>query len=121
VTWNNLEYGRSQLERFHYQETWIALNWRITLPTKETHPEFPLWAYGYSPEDVYDLFFPKNFRFICSPVRPAVCGRFGTGAERLWRFEFVVQGGEDAVEMAAREKTMEIILPYLTHAGSKYG
>ncbi|KAK4982904.1 hypothetical protein LTR50_007530 [Elasticomyces elasticus] len=35
-----------------YEEVWVALNWKMTLPTKETHPDFPLWALGYSPQDV---------------------------------------------------------------------
>ena len=114
-------FGLSQRNRFVYEETWIALNWRITPPTKETHPKFPLWERGYSPEEVYDFFFPKNFRFICDPDRPAVCGRFGNGAERLYRFEFVVKKEEDPWRTASREKTNEIWLPYMTHSGSKYG
>jgi hypothetical protein len=85
------------------------------------HPDFPLWTKGYTPEEVYDFFYPKDFRFICSPTRPAVCGRFGTAVERLWRFETVLQKGEDAMKMASREKTMEIILPYLAHRESKFG
>ncbi|CAO3667054.1 unnamed protein product [Umbelopsis vinacea] len=60
-----------------YNETWVALNWNIRLPTPEKHPDFPLWTLGYSSEEVYDLFFPKDFRFLCNPERPAVCGRFG--------------------------------------------
>jgi hypothetical protein len=75
----------------------------------------------YSPEDIYELFFPRGFRFICDAARPAVCGRFGSGAQRLWRFEFVVKKSEDPMQMATRESIMEIILPYLTHSGSKYG
>ena len=107
--------------RFFYEENWVALNWRITPPTEKTHPKFPLWRQGYSPEDVYDLYFPQGFRFVCDPDRPAVCGRFGNGAERLYRFEFVVKKDEDPWQMATREKTAGIWLPYLTHAGSKYG
>lgn len=107
--------------RFVYEESWVALNWKITPPTKWTHPDFPLWEKGYSPEEVYDSFFPKNFRFICDAERPAVCGRFGSGAERLFRFEFVVRENEDPWQMATREKTREILSPYMTHAGLKYG
>jgi len=32
-----------------------------------------------------------------------------------------VKREEDAMMMASDKKTMEIILPYLTHAGSQYG
>jgi len=106
---------------FGYKETWVALNLKITPPTKSTHPSLPFWDLGYTPEEVYDLYFPKYFAFICSSERPAVCGRFGTGAERLWRFEFVVQRDEDAMMMASDEKITEILAPYLSHAGSKYG
>ena len=76
--------------RSFYDETWVALNWEILLPTEKTHPDFPLWKLGYKPQEVYNIFFPESFRFICNPERPAVCGRFGLPADRLWRFEFVV-------------------------------
>ncbi|KAE8156377.1 hypothetical protein BDV40DRAFT_281295 [Aspergillus tamarii] len=104
-----------------YQETWVALNWQITLPTPESHPEFPLWTLGYTPEQVYDLFFPYEFRFLCNPNRPAVCGRFGLQTDRLWRFEFVVRSGEDGYEMAKPESIEDIVFPYVTHQGSQYG
>ena len=105
----------------HYEETWVALNWQMTLPTRKTHPNFPLWNLGYTPEDVYDLFFPKEFRFLCNPSRPAVCGRFGLYADRLWRFEFVVHKDEDGQAMAGPESIRSIIFPYITHPGSRYG
>ncbi|KAJ5297576.1 monooxygenase [Penicillium antarcticum] len=104
-----------------YEETWVALNWKMRLPTKETHPSFPLWDLGYTPEDVYDFFFPADFRFLCNPDRPAVCGRFGRPEDRLWRFEFVITADENGTEMAAWEKIKEVVFPYLTHAGSCYG
>lgn len=107
--------------RTQYEETWVALNWKLHLPTTETHPSFPLWALGYTPEEVYDLFFPADFRFLCNPKRPAVCGRFGRHEDRLWRFEFVVAPDEDDIEMATREKVREVVYPYLTHPGSRYG
>ncbi|KAJ5918024.1 monooxygenase [Penicillium verhagenii] len=108
-------------EKTKYQEIWVALNWKLHLPTKETHPSFPLWDRGYTPQDVYDLFFPKDFRFLCNPARPAVCGRFGRPEDRLWRFEFVVSNGEDSMEMAGPEKVREVVYPYLRHPGSRYG
>ncbi|KAK0262738.1 hypothetical protein LTR35_017666 [Friedmanniomyces endolithicus] len=108
-------------EGTHYDETWVALNWHIRLPDPHTHADFPLWKLGYSPEQVYDLFFPKDFRFLCNPSRPSVCGRFGLPADRLWRFEFLVRKGEDPVKMATSENTSKIIYPYITHPGRRYG
>ncbi|ETN41349.1 uncharacterized protein HMPREF1541_03284 [Cyphellophora europaea CBS 101466] len=109
------------MDKCEGQETWVALNWKITLPTEKTHPEFPLWALGYTPLQVYDLFFPSEFRFLCKPTRPAVCGRFGLPEDRLWRFEFVVRAGEDAMTMATPTETEKIIFPYLTHPAHRYG
>lgn len=109
------------IDRFHYEAVWVAMNWRITLPTPETHPKFPLWRFGYSPEDVYDLFFPRDFNFICDPARPSVCGRFGRTEDRLWRYEFVVKDGEDGQQMSTFEEITKIVFPYLTHRGSRYG
>lgn len=99
----------------------MALNWKISLPTKESHPDFPLWALGYTPEDVYDLFFPSNFRFLCNPNRPAVCGRFGLPSDRLWRFEFIVWKDENGDEMAQTKNVESVVFPYITHPGSRYG
>ncbi|KAJ5797374.1 monooxygenase [Penicillium pulvis] len=108
-------------EQTKYQETWIALNWKLSLPTKETHPSFPLWKLGYTPQQVYDTFFPEDFRFLCNPDRPAVCGRFGRPEDRHWRFEFVVAKDEDGMEMAGEEKIRQVVYPYLTHPGRRYG
>ncbi|KAK6373536.1 hypothetical protein LTS17_008028 [Exophiala oligosperma] len=108
-------------EMTSYEETWVALNWQITLPDEKSHPDFPLWRLGYTPQEVYDLFFPRDFRFLCNPERPSVCGRFGPPADRLWRFEFVVQKDEDGQRMAQFEETSKIIYPYITHPGSRYG
>ncbi|TKA55688.1 hypothetical protein B0A49_08638, partial [Cryomyces minteri] len=106
--------------KFRYEAVWVALNWHITLPTPESHPDFPLWRLGYTPEEVYDLYFPRDFNFICDPTRPSVCGRFGRTVDRLWRFEFVVKPGEDGQKMATPEETQKIIFPYLTHPGRRY-
>lgn len=110
-----------QATRTKYQETWVALNWKLDLPTKETHPSFPLWELGYTPQQVYDTFFPTDFRFLCNPDRPAVCGRFGRPEDRHWRFEFVVAKDEDGMEMAGKEKIRQVVYPYLTHPGRRYG
>ncbi|KAN0120294.1 FAD/NAD(P)-binding domain containing protein [Hyaloscypha variabilis] len=110
-----------QASQSHYQEVWVAVNWKISLPTPQTHPSFPLWALGYNSQQVFDLFFPTNFRFLCNPDRPAVCGRFGLPEDRTWRFEFVVKRSEDGIEMSTPEKLREVIYPYLTHSGGRYG
>ncbi|KAM0460205.1 hypothetical protein ACHAPV_004994 [Trichoderma viride] len=104
-----------------YEEEWVALNWKISLPTPETHPEFSLWEKGYTPQQVYDEFFPPGFRFMCNHVRPAVCGRFGLDSDRLWRFEFVVRPGENPGEMAKPDQIAKVVYPYITHSGSRYG
>ncbi|KAJ6440665.1 oligopeptide transporter [Purpureocillium lavendulum] len=104
-----------------YDEVWVALNWRVSLPTPASHPHFPLWEKGFTPQQVYDAFFPKNFRFLCNPTRAAVCGRFGLEDDRLWRFEFVVLPGEDSTEMASASSIAEVVYPYITHPGSRYG
>jgi 2-polyprenyl-6-methoxyphenol hydroxylase-like FAD-dependent oxidoreductase len=93
----------------------------MTLPTPQIHPEFPLWVLGYTGQDVYDLFFPKSFRFIYDPNRPTVCWRFGIHSDRLWRFEFVVRPDEDDAEMAKPESIKRAVWPFLTHRGNHYG
>ena len=107
--------------RTSYEEVWVALNLRLSLPTPKTHPDFPLWKLGFSPQDVYDAFFPRDFRFLGNPDRPAVCGRFGLESDRLWRFEFVVREDEDGDTMAKPRRVSEILTPYLTHDGRRYG
>ena len=111
----------NQARTMPYDECWVAMNWEITLPSPESHPEFPLWAQGFTPQQVYDSFFPQEFRFLCNPRRPAVCGRFGLEQDHLWRFEFVVLPDEDPSEMASPEKIREVVYPYVTHPGSRYG
>lgn len=109
------------MSRCFYEETWVALNWQITPPSPTTHPNFPLWKLGYDSDQVYNLFFPEEFRFLCNPERPSVCGRFGLPNDRLWRFEFVVRADEDGNEMASGDRIREVVFPYITHAGSRYG
>jgi hypothetical protein len=41
--------------------------------------------------------------------------------DRLWRFEFVVHKDEKGSEMAEPEKLKEIVYPYITLPGHKYG
>lgn len=110
-----------KLPQCTYEECWVALNWHMRLPTPETHPDFPLWKKEFTPQQVYDTFFPTDFRFLCNPNRAAVCGRFGLDEDRLWRFEYVVLPGEDGTVMAAEDKVREIVHPYLKHPASRYG
>lgn len=104
-----------------YDETWVALNWKLKLPNPVTHPDFPLWEKGFDPEQVFEAFFPKDFRFLCNPNRPAICSRVGLDEDRLWRFEFVILPGEDGEIMSSPEKMRQIVFPYITHPGSRYG
>lgn len=76
---------------------------------------------GHTPEQVYEAFFPADFRFLCNPSRPAVCGRFGLRQDRMWRFEFVVWPAEDGTDMASEESLERIVRPYFTRPGSEYG
>ncbi|OQD67730.1 hypothetical protein PENPOL_c003G04800 [Penicillium polonicum] len=64
-----------QAHQCFYDETWVALNWEISLPTEKTHPDFPLWKLGYTPQEVYDLFFPESFRLIQDITFPDDCIR----------------------------------------------
>ena len=107
--------------RLPYTQWWVALNLQLSLPTPKTHPDFPLFRLGYTGQQVYDAFFPKDFRFICSPQRPSVCGRFGLYERRLWRFEYILNEGEDPMEMAKEDGWKKIVYPYLTHDGIRYG
>ncbi|ENH64132.1 3-(3-hydroxy-phenyl)propionate/3-hydroxycinnamic acid hydroxylase [Fusarium oxysporum f. sp. cubense race 1] len=73
---------------YPYSGTWIAANLKMKLPTPETHPDFPLWKFGYSPQEVYDLFWPIGWHFCTPPGKATASGRFGPYEERLWRHEF---------------------------------
>jgi len=37
-------------------------NLEISLPTPESHPEFPLWELGYTPDELWDIFWPDGFQ-----------------------------------------------------------
>jgi len=45
-----------------YVGTWVAANLKITTPTPKSHPDFPLWKIGFSPEQVHDAFWPSGFQ-----------------------------------------------------------
>lgn len=53
---------RQEVGLYNHVSTWIAANFDIALPTPATHPDFPLWSLGYSPEQVYEAFWPTGFQ-----------------------------------------------------------
>jgi 2-polyprenyl-6-methoxyphenol hydroxylase-like FAD-dependent oxidoreductase len=79
--------GITQVEAvWPYVGTWVAANLQIVTPTEKTHPDFPLWQLGYTPEQVHDIFWPSGFHFCNNPKRPAVSGRFGPAGAKFWRY-----------------------------------
>ena len=94
-----------QAGRYAYEATWIAANLQISLPTAETHPELPVWKLGMSPEQVYDIFWPKDWHLVTHPKEAVAAGRFGPPQERLWRHEFELEStwkdGEDGRDALA--------------------
>jgi hypothetical protein len=60
--------GMALAERFlirqEYAAAWIAANLLIKMPTPESHPSFPLWQVDYTPEELWDLFWPRGFQYV---------------------------------------------------------
>ncbi|KAF9776022.1 hypothetical protein IL306_005832 [Fusarium sp. DS 682] len=100
---------------YPYSGTWIAANLKMKLPTPETHPDFPLWKLGYSPQEVYDLFWPVGWHFCTPPGKATACGRFGPYEERLWRHEFCQD--EAGIKDNSEELFWEHITPMITLKG----
>ena len=98
--------------KYPYSGTWIAANLKLTPPTPQTHPDFPLWRLGYSPEEVYDLFWPKGWHFCSPPGKPTASGRFGPCEDRTWRHELRQEDWNDS--MNAEELFWEHLLPMIT-------
>ncbi|GAP83802.1 putative monooxygenase-like protein [Rosellinia necatrix] len=97
---------------YKYDGTWIAANLELSLPTPKTHPDFPLWKLGYTPNDVYDLFWPVGWHFGSPPGKPLAAGRFGPYEARLWRHEFAQNDWNDAMD--AEELLWENLTPMIT-------
>ena len=97
---------------YSYDGTWIAANLQHGLPTPDTHPGFPLWRLGYSPEEVYELFWPSGWHFCAPPGKATACGKFGPPADRLWRHEFAEADWKDGID--AEELLWEHITPMIT-------
>jgi 2-polyprenyl-6-methoxyphenol hydroxylase-like FAD-dependent oxidoreductase len=96
-----------------YEGTWVASNLRISLPTPETHPDFPAWKAGLTPLEVYDLFWPKGWHFCSPPGKPTATGRFGPFEKGFWRHEFR-QDDWDSTTMNAEELLWEHLTPMIT-------
>lgn len=103
---------RQETGIFEYEGTWIAGNLKMTLPTKQSHPNFPLWELGYEPQAVYDLFWPREWHFCRPPGRAVATGRFGPHSEYLWRHELAVPEWEDSMD--ASELFWENLTPMIT-------
>ncbi|KAI0542095.1 hypothetical protein GGR58DRAFT_510435 [Xylaria digitata] len=101
---------------YKYDGIWVAANLEISLPKPDTHPDFPLWGLGYTPNEVYDLFWPRGFHFGSPPGKPLAAGRFGPIEARLWRHEFAQNDWNDT--MNAEELLWENLIPMITR---KYG
>ncbi|KAK5988570.1 3-(3-hydroxy-phenyl)propionate/3-hydroxycinnamic acid hydroxylase-like protein [Cladobotryum mycophilum] len=97
---------------YPYQGTWIAANLKMTLPTPQTHPGFPLWKMGYSTEEVYDLFWPAGWHFCGPPGKPTAAGRFGPHSERTWRHELRQEDWDDSMD--AEQLLWEHLMPMIT-------
>ncbi|KAH8130436.1 hypothetical protein FP744_10000202 [Trichoderma asperellum] len=97
---------------YPYDGTWVAANLKISLPTRESHPDFPLWSLGYKPNDIYDLYWPKGWHFCSPPGKATAAGRFGPHEERLWRHEFRQNDIDDTTKV--EELLWEHITPMIT-------
>ncbi|KAK3367751.1 hypothetical protein B0H63DRAFT_565657 [Podospora didyma] len=101
-----------------YVGTWVAANLKITDPTPESHPEFPLWKLGYTPEQVHEAFWPSGFHFCNDSKRPAVSGRFGPAGSGFWRHEYSVEP-EDSLDNVQKQ-FWELFGPWMIISGSKF-
>ena len=79
-----------------YTGTWVAANLKISLPTPKSHPEYPFWKLGMTPEDVYELYWPKGWHFCSPPGKATASGRFGPLEDRFWRHEFAEPDWNDS-------------------------
>ena len=105
--------------RLKYEGTWIVSNLKLSIPTPETHPDFPLWDFGLSPTEVYDLFWPKGWHFCTPPGMPTACGRFGPYAERLWRHEVEIDREEQTADSS--KTLMDQLTPMITRGKDARG
>ncbi|KAF7189665.1 putative NADH-specific resorcinol 4-hydroxylase [Pseudocercospora fuligena] len=104
---------------FEYKGTWVAANLHMTLPTPDTHPNLPFWKLEMTPQEVYDLYWPKGWHFCSPPGKPTACGRFGPHSDRLWRHEFEEDPGDDSKD--AEALFWEHITPLMTRTHDSNG
>lgn len=105
---------------YRYEGTWVAANLKLSLPTPQTHPNFPPWALGMTPQEVYDLFWPKGWHFCSPPGKPTATGRFGPHEQRFWRHEFR-QDDWDGDKMDAEKLLWEHLNPMITRTADSQG
>ena len=110
---------RQEEGTYKYAGTWVAANLRVTPPTPQTHPQFPLWEAGYTSEEVYDLFWPIGWHFCSPPGKATATGRFGPLGERLWRHEFRQEDWNDSMNVV--ELLWEHITPMITRERDNHG
>ena len=110
---------RQEVGLFTYTGTWVAANLKIHLPTLKSCPEFPLWKLGFTPENVYDLFWPAGWHFCSPPGKATACGRFGPIEDRLWRHEFAEPNWNDSKDSVSL--LWEHLLPMLTRSHDGQG
>ena len=103
---------------YDYKGTWVAANLKVTLPTPDSHPKFPLWALGYTPEQVHKVFWPSGFHFCNNTKRPAVSGRFGPKGATFWRHEYCVEQDDNLEDPL--EHFWEQFGPWMVRAGSAF-
>ncbi|KAH8700990.1 putative monooxygenase [Talaromyces proteolyticus] len=104
---------------FRYDGTWVAANLHISLPTPETHPDLGLWKLGFTPQQVYDVFWPQGWHFCSPPGKATACGRFGPHEDRLWRHEFAEPEWNDS--MNAEELLWDHLTPMITRSEDSSG
>ena len=120
-----LEERGVRMESTHaFKKDYVGGNWDVSAPTREGNPDFALWKNGWSSEEVLDRFMPKSFNVMCHPLRDCVMSRAGPwrGDEpKLWRAEFALLPGDDREDLVRPEKLDELMRPYMTHEGHRYG
>ncbi|KAH7136805.1 monooxygenase-like protein [Dactylonectria estremocensis] len=104
---------------YRYNGTWIAANLKISPPTAQTHPQFPLWKLGYSSDEVYDLFWPEGWHFCSPPGKATACGRFGPHSDRIWRHELCQEDWDESMD--AEALFWDHITPMITRRNDEKG
>lgn len=89
---NSVLAGKVDMEGDRYPEAWVTVSAIVNSPPKDFilfHP-----PYNLSADNVYALFFPPEFRFICDPARPSISSRVGPPKDRQYRWEWMVMPGD---------------------------